>query len=55
LIENGELSVPVSEVTVSRNLDELLRGIDMVADDLDRRAAVSSPSFRVDYMTISGI
>jgi PmbA protein len=55
LIENGELSVPVSEVTVSRNLDELLRGIDMVADDLDHRAAVSSPSFRVDYMTISGI
>jgi PmbA protein len=54
LIENGELTVPVSEVTVSRNLDELLRGIDMVADDLDRRAAVSSPSFRVDHMTISG-
>jgi PmbA protein len=54
LIENGELTVPVSEVTVSRNLDELLRGIDMIADDLDHRAAVSSPSFRVDYMTISG-
>lgn len=55
LIENGELSVPVSEITISRNLDELMRGIDMVADDLDHRAAVSSPSFRVDYMTISGI
>jgi PmbA protein len=55
LIENGELSVPVSEITVSRNLDELLRGIDMVADDLDHRAATSSPSFRVDHMTISGI
>lgn len=55
LIENGELTVPVSEITVSRNLDELLRGIDMVADDLDHRAAVSSPSFRVDHMTISGV
>jgi PmbA protein len=54
LIENRELSVPVSEITISRNLDELLKGIDAVAVDLDHRTAVASPSFRVDQMTVSG-
>jgi PmbA protein len=54
LIENGELSVPVGEITISRNLDELLQGIDAVADDLDHKTAVASPSFRVDHMTVSG-
>src|SRR5690606_656511 len=54
LIEDGELTVPVSEVTISRNLDELLAGIDAVADDLDHRTATASPSFRVDHMTVSG-
>jgi PmbA protein len=46
--------VPVGEITISRNLDELLRGIDRVADDLDHRTATTSPSFRVDAMTIAG-
>jgi PmbA protein len=55
LIENGELTTPVGEITISRNLDELLRGIDKVADDLEHRSALASPSFRVDKMTISGL
>jgi len=54
LIENGELTVPIGESTISRNLDELLQGIDRVADDLDHRTATSSPSFRVDHMTVAG-
>lgn len=54
LIENGKLSTPVSEVTISRSLDELLKGIDAVADDLEHRTSVASPSFRVDQMTVSG-
>ncbi len=54
LIENGELTTPVSEVTVSRNLDELLKGIDAVANDLEHKTSISSPSFRVDEMTIAG-
>ncbi len=55
LIENGKLTIPVSEITISRNLDELLQGIDAVADDLEHRSSVASPSFRVDRMTISGV
>lgn len=54
LIEHGELTRPVSEVTVSRNLDELLRGIDAIANDLEHKTSVASPSFRVDEMTVAG-
>ncbi|HWB78592.1 MAG TPA: TldD/PmbA family protein [Nannocystaceae bacterium] len=54
LIEHGELTVPVGEITISRNLDELLKGIDRVANDLDHRTATTAPSFRVDAMTVAG-
>ncbi|MBX3248769.1 MAG: TldD/PmbA family protein [Myxococcales bacterium] len=54
LIENGELTRPVSEVTISLNLDEILKRIDAVADDLDLRTATASPTFRVSGMTIAG-
>ncbi len=54
LIQNGELADPVSEVTISLNLDQLLQRIDAVADDLDQRTAVASPTFRVSSMTLAG-
>ncbi|MEM7155142.1 MAG: TldD/PmbA family protein [Myxococcota bacterium] len=54
LIENGELTQPVGEVTVSRNLDDLLKGIDKVANDLELKTSIASPSFRVDEMTVAG-
>lgn len=53
-IERGELTHPVSEITISRNLDELLHGIDAVANDLQFKTAIASPSFRVDEMTVAG-
>ncbi|WP_437745480.1 metallopeptidase TldD-related protein [Sorangium sp. So ce302] len=53
-IENGELAYPVSEVTISLNLDELLQRIDAVGDDLDLRTSTCSPTFRVSSMTIAG-
>ncbi len=54
LIENGELGHAVSEVTISLNLDQLLKRIDGVANDLDLRTSVASPTFRVSEMTIAG-
>ncbi len=54
LIRDGELTEPVSEVTISLNLDQLLQRIDAVADDLDQRTAVASPTFRVSSMTLAG-
>ncbi len=54
LIEGGELGDPVGEITISRNVGEILRDIEAVADDLDHRTAIASPSFRVAEMTVAG-
>jgi PmbA protein len=53
-IENGRLTFPVSEVTVSANLDTMLKGIDAIADDLELKTATAAPTFRVASMTIAG-
>ena len=53
-IEGGELTYPVSEITVSLNFDTLLQRIDMVASDIDRRSSVQCPTFRVSSMTVAG-
>jgi PmbA protein len=53
-IEKGERMFPVSEVTISLNLDELLKRIDAVADDLDHRTSIAAPTFRVSAMTVAG-
>src|SRR5690606_29709175 len=36
-IENGKITHPVSEVTISSNVDDMFKGIDAIADDLDHR------------------
>lgn len=54
LIEDGELTRPVGEITIARNLDGILHGIDAIANDLEHRTSIAAPSFRVDEMTVSG-
>ena len=44
-IEQGELSYPVSEINVAGNLNEVLRDVDMVGDDLEFRAGPRRPPF----------
>ncbi|HEX3481798.1 MAG TPA: TldD/PmbA family protein [Kofleriaceae bacterium] len=53
-IENGELTYPVSEVTIAANFDEILKRIDAVADDLQLRSAIAVPTIRVSQMTLAG-
>ena len=53
-IEKGERVFPVAEVTISLNLDDMLKGIDAVADDLERRTSVTTPTFRVARMMVAG-
>jgi PmbA protein len=53
-IENGELTYAVEEVTVSGNLREMLRNITAVGNDLIFRGSVTSPTLRVDGMTVAG-
>ncbi len=53
-IEDGEFAFPVGEVTVSSNLDTMLKGIDAVADDLTFKTSTAAPTLRVASMTIAG-
>jgi PmbA protein len=53
-IENGELTFPVSEVTIAANFDEMLKRIDLVADDIEYRSATVAPTFRVSHMMLAG-
>lgn len=53
-IENGKLTFPFEEVTIAGNLAEMLASIEAVANDLDFRDAVTSPTFKISKMTVSG-
>jgi PmbA protein len=53
-IDGGELAYPVSEVTISLNIDDLWQRIDAVGNDLDLRTSTASPTLRVSAMTIAG-
>jgi len=53
-IENGELAYPVSEVTISLNMNEFWHRIDALGDDLDFRSSTVAPTIRVAKMTIAG-
>jgi PmbA protein len=54
LIEKGEQTTAVSEVTISANFDEILKRIDALGNDLDRRSSTMAPTIRVSRMTIAG-
>lgn len=53
-IEGGELVYPVSEVTISLNVDSLWQSVEAVGSDLDLRTATASPTIRVAKMTVAG-
>ncbi|MCG5054325.1 MAG: TldD/PmbA family protein [Myxococcales bacterium] len=53
-VKNGERTMPVSEVTISANFDDLWKNVDAVADDLDTRSSTQVPTFRVSHMTVAG-
>lgn len=53
-IENGEKTFPVSEITISLNLDQLLQRIDAIGDTVELRSSIACPMLRVSAMTIAG-
>jgi PmbA protein len=53
-IENGELTFAVEEITIAGNLKEILNNVTAIANDLEFRGAVASPTLRIDGMTIAG-
>jgi PmbA protein len=54
LIEDGEKTHPIDEFTIAGGYLEMLAAIDVIGDDLRFDGAVTSPSFRVAEMTVSG-
>lgn len=53
-IENGQLTYPVSEVTVAGNLLEMFARV-TAANDLEFRYGTDAPTLRVDGMTVAGV
>ncbi len=54
-IENGQLTYPVNEITISGNLGTILKNIAMIGNDPDPRSSFSAPTLLISEMTISGI
>jgi len=53
-IENGELTYPVSEITIAGNLKDMFRTL-QPASNLEFRASVNAPNCLVEGLTIAGI
>lgn len=53
-IEDGKLSFPVEEVTIAGNFRDMLRGIEMIGDDLRFRGRLAAPTIKIDRMVVSG-
>jgi PmbA protein len=53
-IENGKPARAVSRVTIAGKLPEILRAVDMVANDLTWDHTTRTPTFRVREMALSG-
>jgi PmbA protein len=53
-IENGELAYPVEEITIAGTLQDMLRDISMVGNDLRFRNATTAPTLKIERMTIAG-
>lgn len=53
LIEKGEITRPVSEITIASNLKDMFRAL-TPANDLEFRYGINAPTLRIDGMTIAG-
>jgi len=53
LIERGEITRPVAEITIAGNLLAMFQTL-AAADDLEHRRAVNVPTLRVEGMTVAG-
>ena len=53
LVENGELKYPVSEITIAGNFNEMFKSITL-ANDLDFKYSVNSPTMMIEGMTVAG-
>ena len=53
LIEKGEITRPVSEITIASNLKAMFAAL-TPASDLEFRYGINAPTLRIDGMTVAG-
>jgi PmbA protein len=53
LIEGGEFKYPVNEITIAGNFNEMFKKITL-ANDLEFKYSVNSPTMMIDEMTVAG-
>ena len=53
LIEKGEITRPVSEITIAGNLKDMFLAL-TPANDLEFRYGINAPTLRIDGMTVAG-
>jgi PmbA protein len=53
-VEKGEIVYPVSEITISGNLGQILNSIEKIGKDLEFRSPVVGPTIQVSELTIAG-
>lgn len=53
-VENGEILYPVSEITISGNLGEILNKIEEVGNDLEFRSSFAGPTVKIEELMIAG-
>ena len=52
-VENGEIQYPVAEITIAGQLQDMLKNIVAVADDVEHRSNIQTGSILLDKMKIS--
>ena len=53
-VEEGKIVYPVSEITISGNLGEILNNIEIVGNDLAFLSPISGPTIKVRELTVAG-
>jgi len=53
-VEKGQIVYPVSEITISGNLGDILNKIEMAGNDLDFRVPVVGPTLLIQELTVAG-
>jgi len=53
-VEKGEIAFPVSEITISGNLNSILKELKIIGNDLEFRSSVCGPSVLIPQMTVAG-
>lgn len=53
-IKDGEIAFPVDGITLGGNTLDVLKNIEIVADDIDIRGGLNSPSFKISEITVGG-